>query len=92
VTSSQKSRGILLTIMVQTEMAREEGLEVEGIVVEVVKGAFRVKLSVNNSEHVVLAHLGGKMRKNYIKVVLGDRVTVEMSSYDLTRGRITYRH
>lgn len=68
---------------------KEEAIEVTGIVREAVRGAFRVQLE--NSEHVVLCHLGGKMRKNYIRVVPGDRVTVELSPYDLTKGRIVYR-
>jgi translation initiation factor IF-1 len=49
---------------------------------------FRVRL---DNDHVVLAHISGKMRKNYIKILTGDRVTVELSPYDLSRGRITYR-
>ncbi|MCR5163055.1 MAG: translation initiation factor IF-1 [Thermoguttaceae bacterium] len=68
---------------------KEEAIEVTGIVREAVRGAFRVQLE--NSEHVVLCHLGGKMRKNYIRVVPGDHVTVELSPYDLTKGRIIYR-
>ncbi|MDO4629609.1 MAG: translation initiation factor IF-1 [Planctomycetia bacterium] len=68
---------------------KEEAIEVTGIVREAVRGAFRVQLE--NSEHIVLCHLGGKMRKNYIRVVPGDRVTVEVSPYDFTKGRITYR-
>lgn len=68
---------------------KEEAIEVTGIVREAVRGAFRVQLE--NSEHIVLCHLGGKMRKNYIRVVPGDHVTVEVSPYDFTKGRITYR-
>ena len=68
---------------------KEEAIEVTGVVREAVRGAFRVQLE--NSEHVVLCHLGGKMRKNYIRVVPGDHVTVELSPYDLTKGRIVYR-
>ncbi len=68
---------------------KEEAIEVNGIVREAVRGAFRVQLE--NSEHIVLCHLGGKMRKNYIRVVPGDHVTVEVSPYDFTKGRITYR-
>jgi translation initiation factor IF-1 len=68
---------------------KEELIEATGTVVEVVKGRFRVQL--DDASHQVLCHLGGKMKKNYIKVVLGDKVTVEMSPYDLTRGRITFR-
>ncbi len=70
-------------------MAKEEAIEVEGTVVEPLPNAmFRVKLDNN---HVVLAHISGKMRKYYIRILPGDRVTVELSPYDLTRGRITYR-
>lgn len=68
---------------------REEKIEVEGIVVEALPATqFRVEL-VNR--HTVLAYLSGKMRKYYIRILLGDRVKVELSPYDLTRGRITYR-
>ena len=70
-------------------MSKEEAIEVEGTVVEPLPNAmFRVKLDNN---HVVLAHISGKMRKYYIRILPGDRVTVELSPYDLTRGRITYR-
>jgi len=68
---------------------KEEAIEVTGIVREAVRGAFRVQLE--NSEHIVLCHLVGKMRKNYIRVVPGDKVVVEVSPYDFTKGRITYR-
>ncbi|RME39035.1 MAG: translation initiation factor IF-1 [Deltaproteobacteria bacterium] len=70
-------------------MAKEEAIEVEGEVVEPLPNAmFRVKL---DNGHMVLAHISGKMRKYYIRILPGDRVTVELSPYDLTRGRITYR-
>jgi translation initiation factor IF-1 len=71
-------------------MAKDEGkIKVEGTVIEALPGTqFRVKLE---SGHVVLAYLSGKMRKYYIRILLGDRVQVEMSPYDLSRGRITYR-
>jgi translation initiation factor IF-1 len=70
-------------------MAKEEKIEMEGLIVEALPGTmFRVSLS---SSHTVLAYLSGKMRKNYIRILLGDRVKVELSPYDLTRGRITYR-
>ncbi|MCD6187936.1 MAG: translation initiation factor IF-1 [Desulfuromusa sp.] len=70
-------------------MSKEEAIEVEGIVVEPLPNAmFRVKL---DNDHLVLAHISGKMRKYYIRILPGDRVTVELSPYDLTRGRITYR-
>jgi translation initiation factor IF-1 len=68
---------------------KEEKIEVEGVVVEALKSTqFRVELE---NGHKVLAYLSGKMRKYYIRILLGDRVRVELSPYDLTRGRITYR-
>ncbi|MGQ9458617.1 MAG: translation initiation factor IF-1 [Anaerolineae bacterium] len=68
---------------------REEKLEMEGTVVEALPNTmFKVRL---DSGHEVLAYLSGRMRKYYIRVLLGDRVLVELSPYDLTRGRITYR-
>jgi translation initiation factor IF-1 len=71
-------------------MAKEEALEFPGIVTELLPNAmFRVKL---DNDHEVLAHTSGKMRKNRIRVLAGDRVTVEMTPYDLTKGRITFRY
>jgi len=70
-------------------MAKEEGITVEGTVVEALRNAmFRVELE---NGHKVLAHVSGKMRKFFIRILPGDKVTVELSPYDLTRGRITYR-
>lgn len=70
-------------------MAKEEPIEVEGVVVEPLPNAmFRVKLE---NGHIVLAHISGKMRMHYIKILAGDKVTVELSPYDLNRGRIVYR-
>lgn len=70
-------------------MAKEEGIEVEGRVVEPLPNAmFRVELE---GGHQVLAHISGKMRMHFIKILPGDKVTVQLSPYDLTRGRITYR-
>ena len=70
-------------------MAKEAVLEVAGIISELLPNAmFRVKL---DNEHEVLAHTSGKMRKNRIRVLAGDRVNVEMTPYDLTKGRITFR-
>jgi len=72
-------------------MAKEEGISVEGTVVEALPNAmFRVEL--DNNQHVVLAHVSGKMRMHFIRILPGDKVTVELSPYDLTRGRITYRY
>jgi translation initiation factor IF-1 len=71
-------------------MAKEEGIQVEGTVVEPLPNAmFRVELE---NKHVVLAHISGKMRMHFIKILPGDKVTVELSPYDLTRGRIVYRY
>ncbi len=70
-------------------MAKKEAIEVEGIVVEPLPNAmFRVELA---SGHKVLAHISGKIRLHYIKVLPGDKVLIELSPYDLSRGRITYR-
>jgi translation initiation factor IF-1 len=79
---------LILTTM-EALLAKEEAIEVEGKVLEPLPNAmFRVEL---DNGHVVLAHISGKMRKFYIRILPGDRVTVELSPYDLTRGRITYR-
>lgn len=68
---------------------KEEAIELEGVISAVLAGTmFKVKL---RNGHEVLAHISGKMRKNYIRIIPGDRVTVELSPYDLSRGRITYR-
>ena len=70
-------------------MPKEEPIQVEGTVVETLPNAmFRVELE---NGHKVLAHVSGKMRMHFIKILPGDKVTVELSPYDLTRGRITYR-
>lgn len=70
-------------------MAKEESIEVEGVVEEALPNAmFQVRLE---NGHQVLGHISGKMRKFYIRILPGDRVKVELSPYDLTRGRITYR-
>lgn len=71
-------------------MAKEEDkIRAEGVVIEALPGTqFRVRL---DNGHEVLAYLSGKMRKHYIRILLGDRVSLEMSPYDMTRGRITFR-
>ena len=70
-------------------MAKDDVIEVEGTVLETMPNAmFTVELE---NGHQILATVSGKIRKNYIRILVGDRVTVEMSPYDLTRGRITYR-
>lgn len=69
---------------------KEDIIEVEGTVTKVLPATmYRVKLA---SGHDILAHISGKMRKNFIKITNGDKVTVEMSPYDLSKGRITFRH
>ena len=71
-------------------MAKEEAIQVEGTVVESLPNAtFRVAIE---NKHQVLAHISGKMRMHFIKILPGDKVTVELSPYDLTKGRITYRY
>lgn len=70
-------------------MAKEESIKMQGKVIETLPNAmFRVELE---NGHVVTAHISGKMRKNYIRILTGDTVTVELTPYDLTKGRITYR-
>lgn len=69
---------------------KEDAIELEGVVIEPLPNAmFRVELE---NGHIVLAHISGKMRMHYIRILPGDRVTVELSPYDLSRGRITYRY
>lgn len=69
---------------------KEGTLEMEGVVLEALPNTmFRVQL---DNGHMVLAHISGKMRKHFIKILMGDKVRVELSPYDLKRGRITYRH
>lgn len=71
-------------------MSKQDGIEVDGTVVEPLPNAmFKVELA---NGHKVLAHISGKIRTNYIRILPGDKVTVELCAYDLTRGRITYRH
>ena len=70
-------------------MAKEVNIEVEGLVVETLPNTtFKVKLE---NDHIITAHISGKMRKNYIRILTGDKVKVEMSPYDLSKGRITFR-
>ena len=70
-------------------MAKQSAIEQDGVIVEALSNAmFRVEL---NNGHVVTAHISGKMRKNYIRILTGDKVKVEMTPYDLTKGRITFR-
>ncbi|MBC8486513.1 MAG: translation initiation factor IF-1 [Bacteroidetes bacterium] len=71
-------------------MAKQESIKVDGIITEILPNTnFKVKLE---NGHEVLAHISGKMRMHFIKILQGDKVTVELSPYDLTKGRITYRY
>ncbi len=71
-------------------MAKEELIEFDGVVIEILPNAmFRVKL---DNGHEIIAHTSGRMRKNRIRVLLGDKITVEMTPYDLSKGRIILRH
>ena len=70
-------------------MAKEEAIQMDGVVTDTLPNTtFRVQLE---NDHTVTAHISGKMRKNYIRILTGDKVTVELTPYDLTRGRIVYR-
>jgi len=71
-------------------MAKQELIKLDGTIIEALSNAkFRVKLE---NEHVIVAHISGKMRMHYIKILPGDKVALEMSPYDLNKGRITYRY
>ena len=77
-------------IGVIASMAKEEAIEMEGVVIESLPNTnFKVKL---DNDHVVNAHISGRMRKHYIRILLGDRVTVQLTPYDLTKGRIIFRN
>lgn len=80
-----QAEGIIYRIF----MAKEESIEMQGTVLELLPNTtFRVQLE---NGHVVMAHISGKMRKNYIRILTGDKVTVQITPYDLTKGRITFR-
>ena len=70
-------------------MSKEESIEMQGTILETLPNTmFRVQL---DNGHIVMAHISGKMRKNYIRILTGDKVTVQITPYDLTKGRITFR-
>ena len=74
-------------------MTKQESIEVEGVIKEALPGArFRVIINLGGNDHEVLAHVSGKMRMHFIKILPGDVVKLEISPYDLSRGRITYRN
>ena len=71
-------------------MSKQDAIKIDGVITETLPNAsFRVKL---DNGHEILAHISGKMRMHYIKILVGDKVTVELSPYDLSKGRITYRY
>lgn len=72
-------------------MSKEEAIEVTATVLETLPNAM-FKVELEDNQHQVLAHISGKMRKNFIRILPGDKVLVELSPYDLSRGRITYRY
>ena len=73
-------------------MAKQESIEVEGVIKEALPGGrVRVTINLGGQEHEILAHVRGKMRMHFIKMLPGDKVNLELSPYDLTRGRITFR-
>lgn len=76
-------------VIIGNFMAKEDQIEMEGTIIETLPNTmFRVEL---DNGHILTAHISGKMRKHYIRILTGDRVTVEMTPYDLSKGRITYR-
>jgi translation initiation factor IF-1 len=91
-TGQQASRGFGHVAFKENDcLSKEDLIPAEGVIVDKLPNAF-FKVRLDGSEHIVLAQVSGKMRKNFIRILPGDRVTVEMSPYDLTRGRITYRY
>lgn len=72
-------------------MAKDDLIPAEGVIIDKQPNAF-FRVQLDNTEHIVLAQISGKVRKNRIRILVGDRVSVEMSPYDLTKGRITYRY
>ncbi len=77
----------------EEEPSKEAGIEIEGVIAEALPNAmFRVEIPVGETKKTILAHVSGKMRQNYIRILPGDRVLVELSPYDLERGRIRYRY
>ncbi len=72
-------------------MSKEDLVPAEGVIIDKQPNAF-FKVRLDNSEHIVLAQISGRVRRNRIRILVGDRVSVEMSPYDLSRGRITYRY
>lgn len=78
-------------ILIFKDHMKEELIEMGGVVVDKQPNAF-FKVQINDTDHMVLATISGRMRRNRIRILMGDRVDIELSPYDLTKGRITYRH
>jgi translation initiation factor IF-1 len=72
-------------------LSKEDLVPAEGLVIDKLPNAF-FRVKIENTEHIVLAQISGKVRRNHIRILMGDRVSIEMSPYDLSRGRITYRY
>ena len=72
-------------------MAKEDLIPAEGVIIDKQPNAF-FKVRLDGTDHIVLAQISGKMRKNFIRILVGDRVSLELSPYDLSKGRITYRY
>ncbi len=87
--------GVIVGISVEREpvdiFMKEELIEMAGVVVDKQPNAY-FKVQINDTDHMVLATISGRMRRNRIRILMGDRVDIELSPYDLTKGRITYRH
>ncbi len=91
-TSDESRRNLhLLEIGSRIDLMKEDLIEMAGVVIDKEPNAF-FKVKVGDTDHIVLATISGRMRRNRIRILTGDRVDVELSPYDLTRGRITYRH
>ena len=85
----KRTAGMLRTTRVKRLMAKEDHIEMEGTVIETLPNTmFRVQLE---NGHIVTAHISGKMRKHYIRILTGDKVTVQLTPYDLSKGRISFR-
>lgn len=90
VAGSSPARGAILPVFTKGVMPKEELIEFGGTVMELLPNAhFRVTLE---NGHTIIAHTSGRMRKNRIRILVGDKVTVEMTPYDLTKGRVIHRH
>ncbi len=82
--------GFFFFIYLETSMAKEDLIEMQGVVTEVLPDA-RFRVTLDNG-HMLIAYTGGKMRKHHIRILAGDKVSLELSPYDLSKGRITFRH